>query len=135
MHGYTQNANESLHALVWKFCPKELFLGRTGVQTGVQTACALAVCCFNDGSSSLAAISDRLLLSPSLLSKSFLKKKDLKRVKKSEYEVSEGAKKVRRLARRKRKGYDDRNQQREGVVYAAGEFDSGEPGPSKRSKV
>ena len=90
VHGYTQNANESLHALVWKFCPKELFLGRTGVKT----AWALAVCCFNDGSSSLAATSDRLLLSPSLLSKSFLKKKDLKRVKKSEYKVSEGAKKV-----------------------------------------
>ena len=128
VQGYTQNANEALHSTVWKFCPKELFMGKTSVQT----ACALAVCCFYDGSSSLAAISNKLLLSPSPLSKSFLKRKDLIRVKESEYKVSEGAKK---LARRKRKGLDDNHQQREGVVYAAGAFDNGGPGPSKRSKV
>ena len=46
-----------------------------------------------------------------------------------------GAKKLRKLARRKRKGLDNQHQQREGVVYAAGAFDSDEPGPSKRSKV
>jgi len=103
-------------------------------KTGVETACTLAVCCFNDGSSSLAAISDRLQLSPSPLSKSFLRRKDLKRVKESEYKMSEGAKKLRRWARRKRKGLDDQHQQRERVVYAAGTFDSGEPGPSKRPK-
>ena len=88
VQGYTQNANEALHSTVWKFCPKELFMGKTGVET----ACALAVCCFNDGSSSLAAISDRLQLSPSPLSKSFLRRKDLKRVKESEYKMSEGGK-------------------------------------------
>ena len=43
--GYTQNANESLHSTVWKFCPKELFMGKTGVET----AYSLAVCVFNDG--------------------------------------------------------------------------------------
>ena len=63
VQGYTQNANEALHFTVWNFCPKELFIGRAGVQT----ACAMAVCCFNDGSSSPAAISDRLLLSPTPL--------------------------------------------------------------------
>ena len=131
VQGYTQNANEALHSTVWKFCPKELFMGKTGVET----ACALAVCCFNDGSSSLTAISDRLQLTPSPLSKSFLRKKDLKRLKKSEYNMSEGGKKLRRLARRKRKGLDDHHQQREGVVYAAGAFDSGEPGSSKGSKT
>ena len=45
----TQNANESLHSVVWKFCPKEVFLGKDGVET----ACALAVSTFNDGISSL----------------------------------------------------------------------------------
>jgi len=67
VQGYTQNENEALHSTVWKFCPKELFMGKTGVET----ACAVAVCCFNDRSSSLTAISDRLQLSPSPLSKSF----------------------------------------------------------------
>ena len=86
-------------------------------KTGVQIACSLAVCCFNDGSSSLGAISDRLQLSPTALSKSFLKKKYLKRVKGSEYKVSEGAKKLRRMARRRRKGLDDTHRQREGHIY------------------
>ena len=90
VQGYTQNVNEALHSTVWKFCPKEIFMGRTGVQT----ACAMAVCCYNDGSSSLAAISAKLLLSPSPLSKSFLKRKDLKRVRESEYKASEAAKKL-----------------------------------------
>ena len=48
-------------------------------KTGVQTACVLAACCFNDRSSSLTAISDCLLLSISPLSKSILKRKDLKK--------------------------------------------------------
>ena len=132
LHGYTQNANEALHSTVWKFCPKELFMGKTGVET----ACSLAVCMSNDGASSLAAISDRLQLRPTALAKTFLKKKDVKRVVESEYKASEGTKSRRKLARKKRKGLDDQHQQREGIVYAAGAFDTGdsEPGPSKRAK-
>ena len=53
-----------------------------------------------------------------------------------EYKDSEEAKRLHRLARRKRKGLDDRHQQREGVVHVAGAFDTGDgdPGPSKRVK-
>ena len=76
VHGYTQNANEALHSIVWKFCPKELFLEKTGVAT----ACSLAVCSFNDGASSLVAVSDRLQLAPTPLAKIFLKQKDKKRI-------------------------------------------------------
>ena len=60
--GYTQNANEALHSLIWKFCPKELFLGRVGVNV----ACALVVCAFNDGVSSPSLLASRLELNPSL---------------------------------------------------------------------
>ena len=49
LHGYTQNPNESLHSTVWKYCPKEIFLGKSNVEI----TCALAVCNFNDGASSL----------------------------------------------------------------------------------
>lgn len=128
--GYTQNANEALHSTVWKFCPKELFMGKLGVET----VCCLAVCCFNDGASSLSAISEQLQLAPTSLCKTFLKRKDSKRLQESEYKASDGAKKLRRLARRKRKGLDDHHQQSEGPMYAAGAFDAGE-GPSKRSKT
>ena len=43
--GYTQNANESFHSLVWKLCPKILHLG----SKAVEVACALAVSQWNDG--------------------------------------------------------------------------------------
>ena len=33
VHGYTQNANESLHAVVWKHCPKAVHAGKAGVET------------------------------------------------------------------------------------------------------
>ena len=129
----TQNANESLHSVVWKFCPKTLFLGKASVDT----ACALAVCCFNDGSSSLTAIADRLGLQSSPLCQHYLQSKDLQRITGSKYKASETAKQLQSKARRKRKGLDDKHQGTEGVMYAPGAFDApadDAPGPSKRSR-
>ena len=54
--GYTQNANEALHNIVWQFSPKDKFIHKVGVDM----ACALAVCIFNDGALSLHAIAQRL---------------------------------------------------------------------------
>lgn len=68
--------------------PKELFLGKMGMQT----ACSLAVCCFNDGASSLATLRNRLQLEPTPLLKVALKRKDRKRLAESQYKASEGAK-------------------------------------------
>ena len=34
--GYTQNANEALHSVIWRLCPKKLFLGKTSVTQRVQ---------------------------------------------------------------------------------------------------
>ena len=98
--GYTQNANESLHSLVWKFCPKVQFLSKDAVET----AYALVVCCFNDGAISLASVSRRLGLETTPLCEHYLIYKDIKRVQKSKYKASEGGRKLRRLARRKQKG-------------------------------
>ena len=92
--GYTQNPNESLHSTLWKLCPKELFLGRMAVET----ACALAVCKFNDGVASLYDISKRLDLEPSYLCKLLLQQKDLQRIEKADYKSSEHYKKLRRKA-------------------------------------
>ena len=131
VNGYTQNANESLHSVVWKFCPKELFLGKTSVDI----ACALAVSCFNDGASSLHAITDDLHLQPSPFCKNFLRSKDMRRIKHSEYKESAKGKELRRAARRKRKGLDDKRTQQEGVMYAPGAFDCDLPGPSKRART
>ena len=132
MPGYKQNANKLnfLHSLVWKFCPKEVFRGKNGVET----ACALAVCCFNDGAISLAFISRCLGLETTPLSEYFLLDKDISEIQKSKYKSSEDGKKLRRLSRQKRKGLDDEVQQSEGVMYAHGAFAADAPGPSKTTK-
>ena len=128
--GYTQNANESLHSLVCKFCPKQSFLGKEGVET----ACALAVSCFNDGVISLTSVGHHLGLESTPLCEHFLLDKDIKRIEKSKYKASEEGKRLRRAARRKRKGLDDKCAQSEDIMYAPGALDAGEPRPSKRCK-
>ena len=130
--GYTQNPNESLHSTVWKLCPKELFLGRMAVDT----ACAIAVCRFNDGATSLYDISKRLELEPSPTCKVLLQQKDLQRIERADYKSSEHYKTLRKTARAKRKGFEDKNLEEEGTMYSSGAFDIPDlqPGPSKRQK-
>ena len=45
VHWYTQNANESLHSVVWKHVPKVLHTDKAAVEK----ECTLAVCSWNDG--------------------------------------------------------------------------------------
>ena len=45
LHGKTQNNNESLHGIIWKRCPKDIYVGRTTLTMGVVSA----VISFNDG--------------------------------------------------------------------------------------
>ena len=124
--GYTQNANEGLHNLVWRFCPKDKFMGRTGVEI----ECALAVCIYNDGALSLAAIAKRFNWNLSTRSRRILKSRDQKSLKSSKYKASDKAKQLRRKARRRKKALSDKRQRQEGVMYSSGSFDTSIPGPS-----
>ena len=45
LHGKTQNNNDSLNGIVWKRCPKDIYVGRTTLTMGI----ASAVISFNDG--------------------------------------------------------------------------------------
>ena len=38
LHGKTQNNNESLNGLLWKRCPKDVFVGRVTLELGVASA-------------------------------------------------------------------------------------------------
>ena len=38
LHGKTQNNNESLNGLMWKRCPKDVFVGRATLELGVASA-------------------------------------------------------------------------------------------------
>ena len=44
-HGGTQNANESLHNMIWMRCPKTVFVGRTRLEIAVFDAVSV----FNEG--------------------------------------------------------------------------------------
>ena len=120
LHGYHQNANESLHSLVWRFCPKVLHMG----SNNVELACALAVMCFNNGSASLANVCDTLKIPSTEYRQRYLRKKDRARVRRSILKSSTKGKKARRAARRRKKGYEDKKKQSEGLMYSAGAFDS-----------
>ena len=50
--GLTQNANESLHSVLWHNAPKTKHVG----QKSLQASASIAVCTFNEGSMMLAAI-------------------------------------------------------------------------------
>ena len=38
LHGQTQNVNECLNSLIWKKCPKDVFVGRKVLELGVCSA-------------------------------------------------------------------------------------------------
>ena len=75
-----------------------------GAILSIDLACALAVCCFNDGASSLTAVANRLEVQSTPLSQKHLKRKDYKRLSRSKHGKSEKAKKHRRAVREKKEG-------------------------------
>lgn len=106
--GYTQNANEALHQLVWKFCPKVLFLGAAAVKCGA----ALAVYHYNDGVSSFYHFASSLGCQPD---DKVLVSKDKRRVKRNIYKDSLKAKNLRKQCRKRRKGF--KREEEEGLMY------------------
>ena len=113
LEGYTQNSIESLHSTVWKLCPKELFLGKQSVDI----ACSIAVCRFNDDACALLSLLKKLQLTSSRFCKYTFKRKDLLRIQKAKYKCNERGRILRKKARRKRKGLEDRDKEKEGPMY------------------
>ena len=104
---------------VWRFCPNHLFFG----PRLVKIECALAVCTWNDGCSSLHGLVQRLELQPTLSSLHVLQAQDLERLSRNVYKESASAKLLKKACRRKRKGNEDNNEAQEGSkMYAVGEF-------------
>ena len=85
-----------MHSKVWRFCPKHRFFGPRLVKIG----CALAVCTWNDGCSSLHGIAQRLELQPTLSSLHVLQAQDLERLSRSVYKESSSAKLLKKACRR-----------------------------------
>ena len=114
----TQNNNESISQVIWKRCPKDIFVGRKVLQMGV----ASAVISFNDGYHKLIDVMENLGMLPGQFSLSFFEKGDYKRVTIMEHKTSEDVKKRRKRLRAVRKGFVDSVEEKEGLVYGCGEF-------------
>ena len=79
LHESTQN-NKSLNALVWKRCPKDVFVGIDVLNLG----CCSAIINFNDGLNGINRVFEKLYLKSGHYSSSFLASSDLKRVRNME---------------------------------------------------
>ena len=89
-------------------------------KNNVEMVCALAVLSFNDGAVSLMKELEQLNIGFSVPCQTYLKKKDKLRVRKSAIKASMKEKQAKRAAGRKRKGFENRKKDSEGVMYFAG---------------
>ena len=87
----TQNVNESIHAVIWKFCPKHLFVQRQRFEIGV----ALGVAEYNMGAKGTHLFFEKLGLRKNAESERQSVKRDYLRVRKAERAVTEKVKKAR----------------------------------------
>ena len=87
----TQNVNESIHAVIWKLCPKHWFVQRQRFEIGV----ALGVAEYNMGSKGTQLFFDKLGLKKNSETERLCVKRDYLRVRKAEYAVTERVKKAR----------------------------------------
>ena len=109
--GQTQNANESLHHVLWQRCPKEGFAGLATVEC----AAAMAAVEFNRGATALGEIIQDH-------AKCAFRAMDRKRVHHAEKKSSKKEKWLRKKRCAKRKGLIDKEEAAEEPMYESGAF-------------
>ena len=115
LHGQTQNNNESLNGVIWKRCPKDVFVGRSTLEMGV----ASAVISFNDGQSGILKVMGNLSMNPGENFIGYCNERDNTRIKETEKKSTPEITHRREQLRAQRKGFSDIAKQNEGVVYGA----------------
>ena len=118
LHGRTQNANEALNQLIWDRCVKTKWAGRRIVED----ATFKAISHFNDGSKSLLKILEQLGVSPGHFSEKLSKCSDRDRIRDATRKSAEKQKLRRKVLRAKKKGFNERLAENEGVTYEKGSF-------------
>ena len=118
VRGTTQNPNECLNSLVWSRCPKHK---HHGVKV-IRCAVASAVCHFHGGAGSRERVMERLLIPAGTLTQHASLIKDRKRVRKSDLQLTQKAKKRRQGEDLVRTRREEALRAAEGVTYEAGAF-------------
>ena len=110
LHGKTQNCNESLNNLIWKKCPKNVFVQRNTLVCGVNSA----VIEFNEGPLGVNDVLSELGIEPGVLTKQMTHKKAIRKSRSICKKLSEKGKKRRKQLRSIKKGYVDAEREMEG---------------------
>ena len=76
LHGKTQNNNEGINAIIWKRCPKDVYVGLTVPEIGT----ASAVINFSDGMVGITKVLTKLEVIPGSKCITYCHQKDLKRI-------------------------------------------------------
>ena len=115
LHGKTQNINEAINSVIWKRCPKDVFAARQTLELGVSAA----VISYNDGASGLLNIFHLIKIKPGIFCEQDCTQTDKNRVEKMELKSLDCNKQRRKKLRAIRKGFADKDEEQEGVVYGA----------------
>ena len=117
LHGQTQNENECLNSMIWKKCPKDVFVSRRVLELGASSA----VIEFNDGSCGIITVYGKLGLVAGKQTAVGCRRKDKLRIKHQTVKSTEKSKKRRKKLRSLRKGWTDREEEQEGgKSYSSG---------------
>ncbi|KAJ8032104.1 hypothetical protein HOLleu_25526 [Holothuria leucospilota] len=117
--GFSQNANESFNALIWKRCPKHLWRGPYSVKVSTN----LAVLQFNSGAlQSRNRMLSSLNLQGGAHTNQSLLRKDKCRVQAADRESMEAEKKKKKAEKNKKSIQEEEHLEQEGVTYESGAF-------------
>ena len=119
LDGATQNPNEAFNQIIWQKCPKNIFVTKKILDIGV----ASAVINYNDGLRGFNRIFAALGIPPGSFMACGSWKKDFTRVKNMSKKSTLEQKLKRRKIRGIRKGYIDKENEKEGgKSYVSGNF-------------
>ena len=104
LHEKTQNSNESVNGVIWKKCPKDIYVGRSTLEMGVDSA----IISFNFGARRLLDVFREYGLQDALYTNTFCRKKDKSRIKESCRKKSDKGKSSRKRLRAVRKRFGTR---------------------------
>ncbi len=114
----TQNPNESLHSVIWKYCPKIVYVGRKSIESATN----MAICQFSLGATFREALCKTLAIEPGSVLRAKSLEKSAKCAKKADKAASKASKLKRKRLKYSKLSKDKKVVSKEGATYKAGAF-------------
>jgi hypothetical protein len=112
LHGETQNSNEAINNVIWTKCPKSVYVGRSVLEMGTNSA----VLEFNEGSFGVSSVFKHFGISNGYAFYLLSEKRDEERVAKSTQKTDEEGKQKRKTIRAVKKGYIDKEKDKDSYM-------------------